>query len=281
MRRAMFLAVALGLTPIVAQAQQQIPLWPKGAPGFESRRDIPEQAAEYWAKSINNPSITVYLPPKDMATGAALIVLPGGGHRLLVIHPEGTDVAKVMNPMGVAIFVLKYRLFREEGSPYTIDHARQDATRAVRYVRAHAAEFGVDPARIGLMGFSGGGEVVDLEVYQDTSKDPHVDAIDTVSARPDFQVLIYPGPLGVPETIPGDAPPAFILAADDDECCSAPAVELLTKFRAAKVPVEFHLFQSGGHAFNMGFRTDKAAIKVWPDRLSDWMSDNGWLAKRP
>ena len=123
--------------------------------------------------------------------------------------------------------------------------------------------------------------MVDLEVYQDASKDPHVDAIDAVSARPDFQVLIYPGPLGVPETIPSDTPPAFILAADDDECCSAPPVELLTKFRAAKVPVEFHLFQTGGHAFNMGFRTDKAAIKVWPDRLRDWMSDNGWLAKRP
>ena len=278
--RTLVLAAAL-LAPCAASAQQQIPLWPNGAPGFESRKDIPEQAAEYWAKSINNPSVTAWLPPRDKASGAALIVLPGGGHRMLVIHPEGTDVAKVMNPMGVAVFVLKYRLFREEGSPYVLDHARQDAARAVRYVRAHAAEFGVDPARIGLMGFSGGGEVVNLEVYQDASKDPKVDAIDSVSARPDFQVLIYPGPLGVPDQIPANTPPAFILAADDDECCSAPPVELLAKFRAAKVPVEFHLFQTGGHAFNMGLRTDKAAIKVWPDRLRDWMADNGWLSRRP
>jgi acetyl esterase/lipase len=274
--RALVLIAAL-LAPTSALAQQQIALWPNGAPGFESRKAIPEQAAEYWAKGINNPSITAYLPPKDVATGAALIVLPGGGHRLLVIHPEGTDVAKVMNSKGVAVFVLKYRLFREEGSPYTIDHARQDAVRAVRYVRTHAARFGVDPERIGLMGFSGGGEVVNLAVYKGAVNDPKTDAIDTASARPDFQVLIYPGPLGTPERVPSDTPPAFILAADDDECCSAPPVDLLTKFRAAKVPLEFHLFQSGGHAFNMGFRSGKAAIKGWPDRLGDWLADNGWL----
>ncbi len=278
--RALVLAAAL-LAPGLAFAQQQLPLWPKGAPGFESRRDIPEQAADYWAKSINNPSVTVWLPPKDKATGAALIVLPGGGHRILVVRSEGADVARVMNPMGVAVFMVKYRLFREEGSPYTIDHARQDATRAVRYVRAHAAQFGIDPARIGLMGFSAGGEVVNLEVYQDAGKDPKVDAIDTVSARPNFQVLVYPGPLGVPDAVPADTPPAFMIAANDDECCSAPLADLLPKFRAAKVPIELHLFQAGGHAFNMGLRSDRVSLRVWPGRLHDWMADNGWLAKRP
>jgi acetyl esterase/lipase len=278
--RALVLAAAL-LAPGLAFAQQQLPLWPKGAPGFESRRDIPEQAADYWVKSINNPSVTAWLPPKDKATGAALVVLPGGGHRILVVRSEGADVARVMNPMGVAVFVVKYRLFREEGSPYTIDHARQDATRAVRYVRAHAAEFGIDPARIGLMGFSAGGEVVNLEVYQDAGKDPMVDAIDAVSARPDFQVLVYPGPLGVPHAVRADTPPAFMIAANDDECCSAPLADLLPKFRAAKVPIELHLFQAGGHAFNMGLRSDRVSFKVWPDRLRDWMADNGWMSKRP
>jgi len=280
MRRLILAATIALALPSLACAQQRVALWPNGAPGFEARKAIPEQAAEYWAKSINDPSVTAYLPPADKATGAAVIVLPGGGHKMLVIHPEGTDVAKVLNPMGVAVFVLKYRLSLEEGSPYTIDHARQDAVRAVRLVRSRADEFGVDPKKIGLMGFSGGGEVVDLAVYGSTAKDPKVDAIDAVSGRPDFQVLIYPGPAGIPDKIPADAPPAFILAADDDECCSAPPVELLQKFRAAKVPVEFHLFQSGGHAFNMGFRTDKAAIKVWPERLRDWLADNGWTAKR-
>lgn len=279
MRRLILAAGIVLSLPALAHAQQRVALWPNGAPGFEARKAIPEQAAEYWAKSINDPSVTAYLPPADKATGAAVIVLPGGGHKMLVIHPEGTDVAKVLNPMGVAVFVLKYRLSQEEGSPYTIDHARQDAVRAVRLVRSRAAEFGVDPKKIGLMGFSGGGEVVDLAVYGSTAKDPKVDAVDAVSGRPDFQVLIYPGPTGIPDKIPADTPPAFILAADDDECCSAPPVELLAKFRAAKVPVEFHLFQSGGHAFNMGFRTDKAAIKAWPERLRDWLADNGWTTK--
>ena len=274
--RGLVLIAAL-LAPTAALAQQQIPLWPNGAPGFESRKAIPEQAADYWVKSVNNPSITAYLPPKATANGAALVVLPGGGHRILVINSEGADVAKVMNPKGVAVFVLKYRLFREEGSPYAIDHARQDAVRAVRYVRAHADEFGVDPKRIGLMGFSAGGEAVNLAVYQGAAQDPKVDAVDATSARPDFQVLVYPGPLDVPDSVPSDTPPAFIVAANDDECCSAPPVALLNKFRAAKVPVEFHLFQSGGHAFNMGQRSQKAALKAWPDRLFDWLADNGWL----
>ncbi len=278
--RALIVAAAL-LAPGLASAQQQIPLWPHGAPGFESRKDIPEQAADYWVKSVNNPSITAYLPPKDVANGAAIVVLPGGGHRLLVFGAEGADVAKVLNPKGVAIFAVKYRLFREEGSPYTIDNARQDAVRAVRYVRAHAAEFGVDPRRIGLMGFSAGGELVNLEVYQGAkAADPKVDAIDAVSARPDFQVLVYPGPLGVPDKVPADTPPAFMAAANDDECCSAPLVGLLPKFRAAKVPVELHLFQAGGHAFNMGFRKEQASLKSWPNLLVNWLSDGGWMKGR-
>lgn len=277
--KALVLAAAL-LVPGLAQAQQQVSLWPNGAPGFESRKAIPEQAADYWVKSVNDPSVTVFLPPKEVANGAALVVLPGGGHRLLVFNSEGRDVATVMNPKGVAVFVVKYRLFREEGSPYTIDHARQDAVRAVRYVRAHAAEYGVDPKRIGLMGFSAGGETANLEVYQGGAKDPKLDAIDQVSERPDFQVLVYPGPLGVPDKVPSDTPPAFMIAANDDECCSAPLADLLPKFRAAKVPVELHLFQAGGHAFNMGLRKEQAAFKHWPNLLVDWLGDNGWMKPR-
>jgi acetyl esterase/lipase len=277
--RGLVLAAAL-LVPGAALAQQQIALWPNGAPGFESRKAIPEQAADYWIKSINNPSITAYLPAKDVANGAALIVLPGGGHRLLVFNSEGADVGKIMNPKGVAVFVLKYRLFREEGSPYTIDHSRQDAARAVRYVRGHAAEFGVDPKRIGLMGFSAGGETVNLEVYQGAAKDPKLDAVDEASSRPDFQVLVYPGPLGVPDKVPTDTPPAFMIAANDDECCSPPLVDLLPKFRAAKVPMELHLFQAGGHGFNMGLRKEQASLKSWPNLLINWMADNGWMKAR-
>ena len=142
-------------TPVV------VPLWPNGAPGFENRRDIPEQAKDYWVKNINNPSLTVYLPPKEKATGAAVIICPGGGHRELVFNAEGRQPAEFLNSLGVAAFVLKYRLAREENSPYSLDkHPREDAYRAMRLVRSKAKEYGIDPNRVGMLGFSAGGEVV-------------------------------------------------------------------------------------------------------------------------
>ena len=98
--------------------------------------------------------------------------------------------------------------------------------------------------------------------------------------KPAAQVLVYPGPLGVPDKTPADTPPAFMIAANDDECCSAPLVDLLPKFRAAKVPIELHLFQAGGHAFNMGLRKEQASLKSWPGLLLNWLGDNGWMKPR-
>src|SRR3972149_6462160 len=132
----------------VRAAPQQIPLWPNGAPGFESRRDEPEQAKDYWVRNIHNPSITAFLPPADKATGAAVIVVPGGGHRELVFDAEGRDAAEFLNELGVAAFVLKYRLAREKDSPYKIEiHAREDAYRALRLRRRPAAPRGPRPPR--------------------------------------------------------------------------------------------------------------------------------------
>ena len=146
-----------------AQASQRISLWPNGAPGSQARRAEPEEAKDYWVKNIHDPSITVHLPPMDKATGAGVVVIPGGGHRLLVYKAEGVEPAEYLNSLGVAAFVLKHRLQREEGSTYTIERdARADAYRAMRTVRSRAAEFGVDPKRLGVMGFSAGGEVVGL-----------------------------------------------------------------------------------------------------------------------
>lgn len=257
-----------------------MPLWEDGAPGFEQRRNEPEQAQDYWVRNVHNPSLTVFLPPDSLATGTALIVAPGGGHRLLVFDAEGRDAAALLNPLGVAVFVLKYRLFREEGSPYTLDHVREDAHRAVRLVRHRAGAWGVDPERVGMMGFSAGGETVALVAYAPGNGDPSApDPIDREDGRPNFQVLVYPGPLGIPDAVPPDAPPAFLATAIDDECCAVPVLQLLTRYHAAGVPVEAHVYARGGHAFNLGQRTPLVTLRTWPQRLADWMLDSGLLRR--
>ena len=270
--------VCIAVAPLLGQEQpRQIPVWPNGAPGFENRRGEPELAKDYWVRNINNPSITVYLPPKEKATGAAVVICPGGGHRLLVFKAEGDDPARYLNSLGIAAFVLKYRLAREEGSPYSLEkHPREDGQRAMRLVRSRAQEWGVDPNRIGIMGFSAGGEVVSWVTFTPAEGDPNAaDPIDRQSARPNFVIQIYPGPLGIPATVAPDAPPAFLAAADDDACCSEPVVKLLQAYREAKVPVEAHIFARGGHGFNMGYRSKLATLKGWPQRLADWLADSG------
>jgi acetyl esterase/lipase len=256
-----------------------IPLWQNGAPGFENRRNEPEQAKDYWVKNIHNPSLTVFSPPKDKANGAAVVVCPGGGHRLLVWTAEGIDPAKYLNSLGITVFVLKYRLGRDTLSPYKIEvHAREDGLRAMRIVRSRAAEFGLDTSRIGIMGFSAGGEVVDMVAFGPNKGNPGAaDPIDRENAKPKFVIQIYPGPLFIPDVIPANAPPAFLLAADDDPCCSLTVVQLLQKYRDAKVPVEAHIFAHGQHGFNMGSRSKLKSINSWPQRLADWLSDNGIL----
>src|SRR5436305_3600642 len=148
----------------------ELPLWPKGAPGSEAMAgkkevvDPPHQGQDYtrvW--SIHNPSLLVYLAPKEKATGAAMIVAPGGGHRFLSLDMEGTNVAEWLNSIGVAAFVLKYRLAREEGSPYKVEvDAFADGQRAVRTLRANAAQWNINAGKIGFMGFSAGGELAAL-----------------------------------------------------------------------------------------------------------------------
>lgn len=277
----LFLSLTVQVVAFAQQSPKEIPLWENGAPGFESRRNEREVAKDYWIANIHNPSVTVYLPPKDKATGAAVVICPGGGHRLLVFNAEGDDPARFLASIGVAAFALKYRLGREEKSPYSIEkHAREDGRRAMRLVRSRAREWNLDPNRIGMMGFSAGGEVVSMVAFESGDGDQKApDPTDRFSSRPNFIIMIYPGPLGVPDVVPPTAPPAFLLAADDDKCCSPPVVRLLSGYRKAKIPVEVHIYAQGDHAFNMGNRSSLLTIKGWPQRLADWLSDNHYLEK--
>ncbi len=277
--KVIFCLLMLPTVMLAQTAPTVIPLWRNGAPGFENRRNEPELAKDYWVRNVHNPSLTVFLPPKDKANGTAVVVCPGGGHRLLVYTAEGIDPAKFLNSLGVTVFVLKYRLGRDTLSPYKVEvHAREDGLRAMRLVRSRAAEFGIDTNRIGMMGFSAGGEVVDMVAFGPDKTNPNAkDPIDRQNAQPNFLIQIYPGPLFVPEVVPRDAPPIFLLAANDDPCCSISVVKLLEAYRQAKVPAEAHLFTQGAHGFNMGNRSKLKSINTWPQRLADWLSDNNIL----
>jgi acetyl esterase/lipase len=286
--RRSFLPIALLLAASSARAEPAaatalpappvIPLWPAGAPGFESRRDEPEQARDWWVRHINNPSVTVYLPPKGKANGTAVVIAPGGGFRELVFNAEGKQPAEYLRNLGVTAFALKYRLPKEAGSPYTLEHVRADAYRALRLVRSRAREWGIDPNRVGLLGFSAGGELASMVAYPPGTGDPNApDPIDRLGGRPNFQMLVYPGGK-LPEVIPHDAPPTFLLVANDDDYgCDKTTLELFEKLRAAGVRVEAHFLAQGKHAFNMGDRSTLVSVKTWPQRMADWLADGGYL----
>jgi len=264
-----------------SQAPQVIPLWDQGAPGFESRRDEPEQHQDWWYKNIHNPSLTVFEPAPGKASGTAVIVAAGGGHRELVFNPEGVEPAQYLASLGITAFALKYRLFREPGSKYTLDNTAEDIRRAMRTVRARAAEWHLDPRAIGVMGWSAGGEVAALVAYPPvpgnaSSPDP----IERVSARPDFEILVYPGPLGIPKKIPRDAPPLFLLGAADDEYVANVLFDLTRKYHAAGAAIETHIYAQGKHAFNMGQRSQYVSIRNWPARLAEWLQDRGYTRRQ-
>jgi acetyl esterase/lipase len=263
-------------------AQSVVQLWPGAAPGSERRHGEAEKVRDgVYVSNVHAPSLTVFRADPRHANGAAIIVVPGGGHRILVTMNEGQLPAKALNRFGVTAFVLKYRLGRDDGSTYGIEqHGAADLRRAVRWVRANAAQYGVDPARIGVMGFSAGGELVSLVADNPEPPVAAADAVDRMPARPDFQVLIYPGPLGVPGKSVQGAPPAFIAAGSNDKCCAPPAIALYQQLVAAGVSAELHMYADTDHGFNLAARSERLSIAHWPDRLFDWLSDGGWLVPR-
>lgn len=279
--RSIALVLSLAL-PVTAAAQATVPLWPGAAPGSERRHGEAEKVENTYVSNVHAPSLTVYRADPRHANGAAVIVVPGGGHRILVMVNEGQAPAKALNRFGVTAFVLKYRLARDPGSSgYGIEtHGAADLRRAVRWVRANAAQYGVDPRRIGVMGFSAGGELVSLVADNPEPAASAVDAVDQLSARPDFQVLIYPGPLGVPAKAVRNAPPAFIAAGSNDTCCAPPAIALYQQLIGAGVSAELHMYADTDHGFNLAARSERVSIAHWPDRLADWLGDGGWLVPR-
>ena len=225
---------------------------------------------------IHNPSLTVYPAPRDIATGTAVIVLPGGGFQFLSIDLEGSEVAAWLNAQGITAFVLKYRLPREPGSTYTMDEAQADGRRAVQLVRSRATEWGVAPDRIGTMGFSAGGRLAaDIALHPDPANPAAADPVARVSSRPDFQVLVYG--FAPPDEGIAQVPPTFLICTHDDGTKPADAIALYSGLLAAKVPAELHIYAVGGHAYAM--RNYGNPVNTWPARLREWMDRSGLLPR--
>jgi acetyl esterase/lipase len=273
-----------------AERGQEIKLWPNGAPGSEgvSVAEVSKPSANpkysAWPGNFtvtHYPSIYVFLPPTGKATGAAMVVAPGGGHTQLVIEKEGWEMADWLNSKGIAAFVLKYRLAKAPGSKYTLPaEVYADAARAMRLVRTHAREWGVDPARIGFAGFSAGGEVAGmLETKFDAGKPNAEDPVERAGSRPDFTVLVYPwyrpgamksdAPQLFP--VPKDAPPVFMVCADDDRSHVEPTVKFYLELEANHISAEMHIYASGGHGFAL--RPSGKPAATWPDRLIEWLAE--------
>ncbi len=272
-------------------------LWPAGAPGSEAFKNEPEHVG--WREedivfpivyNIHDPNITPYLPAKDKATGCAVIIAPGGGHMQLTIGREGYDLGQWLADHGVAAFVLKYRLARDtEGrrpQPYTVmDHALADAQRSIRFVRSHAAEWGIDPNRVGFIGFSAGAEVaIDAGLAEGKGNPEAADPIDRLDGHPNFLGIAYGS---APQLRPADwappanFPPSFLLCASNDPSANVSGPIGVTKIylalKTAKIPVELHIFEEGGHGF--GARVWDYSVSTWPSLFRAWMNDRGYLKK--
>jgi acetyl esterase/lipase len=262
---------------------EEIRLWPHGAPGSEG--ETADEAFEKAADSkipkrftvVHYPSIYVFLAAKEKANGMAVVVAPGGGHSQLVIDKEGWEIADWLNRNGIAAFVLKYRLARAPGSHYTVEgNALPDAARAVRTVRSRANEWGIDPARIGFMGFSAGGELAALiETRFDAGNTGAGDPVERASSRPDFAAAIYPGFKPGTIAVPKDAPPMFLMCTDEDRSHVVTTVNLYLDLEKQGVPTEMHIYASGPHG--VGMRPSHLPVATWPDRLRDWMIDRKLL----
>jgi endo-1,4-beta-xylanase len=263
-------------TVVVPAGKPTVFLWPYGAPGSEARKDEAERIQGETIVNVHNPSITVFLPRKEINTGVGLIVAPGGGHTSLWIMHEGFNPAQLLAEKGIAAFVLKNRL---QSSGYKFDvEGLADMQRAIRVVRSHAAEWGVDPHKIGASGFSAGGELAELVALRnDTGVPDAADPVDRLSSRPDFQVLIYPGKSQLIQPV-ADSPPAFMAAGYEDRPdISTGLAEAYLRFKKAGVQAELHMYARTGHGF--GLRPERAgqSHQEWPTQLVSFLRQIGMI----
>ncbi len=266
---------------------QVIPLWPDAVPGSEDWNQTEQESAMPGGlrviRNVTRPTLTAYFPDPAIANGTAVIVCPGGGFHFLSIGMEGTDVATWLTARGIAAFVLKYRLIRTEEDFATqvwvnlSDPNRMralmypllplilaDGQQAVRLVRGRAAEWGIAADRIGIMGFSAGGAVTASVALQYVA-----------DCRPDFAAAIYAAHFA-DTPAPADAPPLFVLCADDDPLVPpAASLGLYSKWKTAGRPVELHIYQKGGHGF--GMREQGLPIDAWIERFGEWLQVQGLL----
>jgi acetyl esterase/lipase len=264
-------AAPAGAAPGAAAAPVVLPLWSAGAPGSESRRQLPETRVDNNIAGIHDPSLTIFPAEPGTATGTGVVVIPGGGHRFVVVEKEGYTVARWLAGHGISAFVLKYRLAREAGSTYRIDvEELQDVQRAIRTVRSRAASWRVDPTRVGVLGFSAGGELAALaSMRSDVGHAESDDPIERQSSRPAFQGLVYPG---ASQNIAPDkeAPPAFLVSGYDDRPDVADGVaRAYLAFRAVAVPAELHVYTGVGH----GFALRPGPASGWVDRFAAWIAE--------
>jgi acetyl esterase/lipase len=269
---------------VAAEFPAEIPLWPKGAPGSggNTAPEIVSKSAsgELSVSSIHNPSLTPYLPAKEKATGTAILVIPGGGHRVLAITHEGYNVAEWFSAHGIAAFVLKHRLARETNSTYKIEvESLDDTKRAMRLIRSRAAEWHIDTAHIGAIGFSAGGELVNLVCARfDHGQTDASDPVERQPCRPDFQALIYPGRSADIQPTNG-FPPVFLACSyTDRKDISEGLAETYLRFKRAGVPAELHIYTTGGHGFGLR-ATNNRPVGAWITRFDEWMADSGFVKR--
>lgn len=227
--------------------------------------------------NVSVPTVAIFKPEPEIDTGAAVVIAPGGGHTILAYDLEGTEIAAWLNSIGLTGIVLKYRVPSRDPDQRWLA-AAQDGQRAMSLVRGRADEIGIDPDRIGIIGFSAGGTPVRYAALVRERLYEPVDRYDAVSFRPDFAAPIYSG--GIPEgaTVTEDCPPFFMVIAHDDRDRSVAVAELYIALKQANVSAELHIYESGGHGY--GLRSTELPVTTWPARMEEWMRQLGFLEAR-